>query len=566
MASNDIRRAQDIPNDYNAEQQWGMSKIQAPAAWDVTTGSRNGPLIAVLDTGAEMTHPDLKNNLWTNPKEVAGNGVDDDGNGVVDDIHGYDATKETGDPTDDYGHGTHCFGVIAAEGNNGAGVAGLNWQARVMPVKMMTKGEGSVAETVRALLYATKMGADITSNSYAGPYSQPEYEAFAASPALHVCAAGNDHRDNDTGQFYPDGDAWASYPATYPFDNIISVAATDRNDRLSSFSNFGAKTVDLAAPGNAILSTWPGGGYKTDTGTSMAAPHVTGVAGLIKTRFPEATPEQIKTRILANVDVVPGLNGKMVSGGRLNAARALEVDEIPPDAPPAGADEVTSHTAAIHWTHTADDGSSGAAATSTLIRWTDADGRDRRFQTGAGLPGTPGAAKLDLFPNSDARKLQFQVFQGDNVGNLSAPSVVEVTVPAAQVAALDWQTDGKWGQVNLPGRPAVWTDSPEGNYANNENSALTTKPFTVPANAPQLSFDTRHRLEPMSDGVDVEITTGDGKWKKLQDYTSYSEWKSEKIDLSAFAGKQAQLRFRIHSDSVKNDEGIYLDRICVAGE
>ena len=153
------------------------------------------------------------------------------------------------------------------------------------------------------------------------------------------------------------------------------------------------------------------------------------------------------------------------------------------------------------------------------------------------------------------------------MGNLSAPTLVEVSVPAAQVAQLDWQSDGKWAQISLPGRPSVWTDSPEGNYANNENSALTTRPFTVPVRAPQLTFDTRHRLEPMSDAVDVEIkTAGSAEWKRLEDYTSYSEWKSEKIDLSAFAGQQAQLRFRIHTDSVKNDEGIYLDRICVVGE
>ena len=564
VTSNDKRAASQIPDDEKAEELWGLQAIQAPQAWERTTGSRQGPVIAVLDTGIDANHPDLAPNLWVNKGEIPGNGLDDDGNGVIDDIHGYNATDGSGTPIDDIGHGTHCAGTIGAVGNNGQGVVGVNWQAQLMPVKMMVNGEGTVADTVRAVLYATENGADITSNSYGGPYSQPEYDAFSASPLLHICAAGNEGNDNDVSRFYPDNRP-VGYPATFALPNVISVAAANSRERLARFSNYGDQTVDLAAPGVKILSTVPGGGYETKSGTSMATPHVAGVAGLIATLYPEATPDQIKTRILANVDQLPSLKGKVLTGGRLNAARALEDDTVAPASPTQTKGSATWNSVVLNWQHSGDDGQKGQA-TFTEVRWTDADGKKMSQRLKAGVPGTPGQVEIPILPSGEAREMTFEVIQLDNVANPSDPANISLKVPAAEVTDLQWQGEGQWAKIDLPGRDQVWTDSPEGNYPNRSTSSLTTEPFKLEGKDSRLSFETRYRLEPMSDGVELQVReAGTDEWDTLDSYSSYREWRRESVDLSAYDGKTVQLRFRLHSDSVKNDEGIYLDRISVAG-
>ena len=234
------------PDDLDTEL-WGLhnsgqtsgtpdADIDAPEAWALTTGSRQGPIIAVIDTGVDYNHPDLAANMWTNPNETL-DGVDNDGNGVIDDIHGYSAADNNGDPMDDNGHGSHCSGTIGAVGNDGQGIVGVNWEAQIMGVRFLgSNGGGSVADVVKSVFYATENGARITSNSYGGGAAESEREAFAASPLLHICAAGNERSDNDAG---------GSFPASYNLDNIISVAATDHNDELASFSNWGAQSVDL---------------------------------------------------------------------------------------------------------------------------------------------------------------------------------------------------------------------------------------------------------------------------------------------------------------------------------
>ncbi|MEW6279595.1 MAG: S8 family peptidase [Candidatus Eremiobacterota bacterium] len=295
---------------------WGMEKIQAPEAWGTTVGAHDGPIVAVLDTGADVTHPDLQGNLWTNPGEIPGNGVDDDKNGVVDDVHGYNPAHNSGDLRDIHRHGTHTAGTIAAVGNNGRGVVGVNWEARVMPIRIFDEdGSTDVATIVKGLEYATRMGARITSNSWGGTrYNRALEEAFAASPALHVAAAGNSRIDNDR---------VPHYPSSFDLPNLVSVAASDKRDRLASFSNYGAESVDLAAPGVGIKSTLPGDRYGSMSGTSMACPHVAGVAALIATAVPQASNQEIKDRLLGGVDRNGSLEGKVRSGGRLNAARAL---------------------------------------------------------------------------------------------------------------------------------------------------------------------------------------------------------------------------------------------------
>jgi subtilisin family serine protease len=290
--------------------------IDAPEAWTVATGSRNGPLVAILDTGADYRHPDLDANIWTNPGEVAGDGLDNDGNGVIDDVHGYNAYADTGDPMDGNGHGTHVAGTIGAEGNNGIGVVGVNWEARMMPVKIFNdRGRTTADAIIRGINYATFMGARVTNNSWGGgEYSQAIYDAFAASPALHVVAAGNELSNNDRRP---------SYPASYDLDNILSVASSNAIDRLSYFSNYGKQSVDLAAPGSGIRSTYLRGRYARLSGTSMAAPHVTGALALLLSHEPGLSNAAARERLLSTVDRKDAFEGKVASGGRLNVARLL---------------------------------------------------------------------------------------------------------------------------------------------------------------------------------------------------------------------------------------------------
>ncbi len=322
------------PDDDRFDQLWAMDNtgqtggtadadIDAPEAWTVSTGA--GVVVGVIDTGVDTTHPDLKNNIWVNPGEIAGNGVDDDGNGYVDDIHGWDFYNNDNDPFDDNGHGTHVAGTIAAEAGNGIGVAGVAPQAEIMALKFMNaSGSGTVSKAVAAIDYATQMGARITSNSWSidSVFSHALYNAIAAAGAagsLFIAAAGNDGRNTDQ---------VGSYPAAYDLDNIISVAATDHNDNLAGFSNYGVSTVDLGAPGSGILSTVPGGSYGHKSGTSMATPHVSGAAALVLSANPGLTAAEVKDILLADVDPVEALAGKTASGGRLNAASAVNAPEL----------------------------------------------------------------------------------------------------------------------------------------------------------------------------------------------------------------------------------------------
>lgn len=301
--------------------------IDVPEAWSQTTG-RPETLVSVIDTGVDINHPDLANNIWTNPGEVPGNGRDDDGNGYVDDVNGWDfynGDNTVFDAGDGDEHGTHVAGTIAAEGNNDTGVTGVNWRASIMPLKFLGPNGGFTSDAIKAIDYAVAEGASISNNSWGGGgYSQSLKDAITRADAaghLFVAAAGNGGLDG----VGDDNDVTPSYPASYDNPNIISVAATDKDDELAGFSNFGERTVDLGAPGVRILSTLPGNSYGVYSGTSMATPHVTGVAALVKSENPQATDDQVKARILEAAEAKSGLQSRTVTDGRLDAARALGV-------------------------------------------------------------------------------------------------------------------------------------------------------------------------------------------------------------------------------------------------
>jgi subtilisin family serine protease len=322
------------PNDPSFSQLWGLHNtgqtggtndkdIDAPEAWDLATGGSD-IVVAVIDTGVDFSHPDLSAQRWVNTLDPV-NGIDDDGNGLVDDWSGWDFVNDDNDPFDDNRHGTHVSGTIGAAGNNGIGVVGVNWDVKVMALKFLSSvGSGSTADAIAATLYAGDHGADVASNSWGGgPYDQALLDAIeygASGGMLFVAAAGNDSRNNDV---------TPTYPATYDSDAVLAVAATDHNDALASFSSYGAKTVDLGAPGVNILSTTPGNTYQSFSGTSMATPHVAGAAALVRDRFPGATLYGIKALLMNSVDPAVALTGKTVTDGRLNIGNALSCANEP---------------------------------------------------------------------------------------------------------------------------------------------------------------------------------------------------------------------------------------------
>jgi subtilisin family serine protease len=327
-----IRRASATPNDPRFYEQWALQNISAPAAWDLSVGG-GSVVVAVLDTGIDYNHPELSARVWTNPAETPGNGIDDDYNGLIDDYRGYNFAYENSNPYDDESHGTFVSGLIGAVGNNGVGIAGICWNVRIMPVKIIDSyGALYNFDLIRGYDYARSKGAKIINASFGGAYSSSsEYNAISrlrSAGVLLVAAAGNDHNNNDMRPMYP---------ASYAFDNIIATTYTDSNDLLSPNGNYGIKSVDLAAPGVLVLSTEPGATYNIASGSSFAAPQVVGVAALLKALYPTRSYSWIRSTIMSNVDRRPALIGRTVTGGRLNAYEAL-IPRVPlPDALESGA-------------------------------------------------------------------------------------------------------------------------------------------------------------------------------------------------------------------------------------
>jgi subtilisin family serine protease len=311
-----------VPNDPDYGDLWGMERINAPQAWDFTTGSTN-IVVAVIDTGINLTHEDLVDNLWTNPGEIAGDGIDNDGNGFVDDVNGWDFVNDDNDPTDDHGHGTHCAGTIGAVGNNSVGVAGVCWNVKIVGIKFLGLAGGSTADAIASVEYATGLSQYIrlTSNSWGGGGESAALEAAinasGVAGQLFIAAAGNDAVDNDV---------TPHYPSSYESENLIAVASIAEGGDLSGFSCYGLTSVDLAAPGSDIRSCWIGGNdkYNTISGTSMATPHVSGAAALLWSLRPEYDWQEIETAILENVATNAALEGKMVTEGELDLFAAIQ--------------------------------------------------------------------------------------------------------------------------------------------------------------------------------------------------------------------------------------------------
>jgi subtilisin family serine protease len=291
--------------------------VNAVEAWKITKGSRD-VVIAVIDTGIDWRHPDLANNMWTNPGEIAGNNKDDDGNGYVDDIYGWNAALKNGSPMDGNGHGTHCAGTIGAVHGNG-GVAGVMADVKMMAVKFLTdEGSGSLADAIIAIDYATKMNVDIMSNSWGGGgFSQALFDSIKAASdrgIIFTAAAGNSTSNNDVRD---------NFPSNYRTANMVAVAAHAHTDQLASFSSYGKRTVHVAAPGRNVLSTTPNGQYAVFSGTSMATPHVSGVIGLLLSQEGRMPHAEMIERLHATSVPAPAYRRTTISGGRVDARNLL---------------------------------------------------------------------------------------------------------------------------------------------------------------------------------------------------------------------------------------------------
>ena len=316
-------------------QQWGLfnngqdggqngADIRAMRAWAVTKGS-DQVVVAVIDSGVDYTHPDLVRNIWTRPQIIKAYHDDDlttaDG---IDDEHGFNVVEDNGDPMDGNGHGTHCAGIIGAEGGNGIGISGINWNVKIMPLRFMDgDGAGTTKDAIEAINYVIDrkragVNVRIISASWGSTVKSRALEDVIRKAydegILFVAAAGNATTDNDQ---------TPHYPSSYNLGNIVSVAATNRNDQLTSFSNYGAHSVNIAAPGEEILSTWLDHGFSQKKGTSMATPFVAGVAALVLSQNPKMSVDDLRAKLLKSVDPIPSLKGKVSSGGRINSAKAV---------------------------------------------------------------------------------------------------------------------------------------------------------------------------------------------------------------------------------------------------
>jgi subtilisin family serine protease len=375
-----VRASATMPNDTFFDQQWGLmntglfaggtygADINAPGAWDISRTT--GVIIAIIDTGIFYNHADLVGNIWINSGEICTDGIDNDLNGFIDDCRGWDfvgtnVAVPTADnnPIDDNGHGTHVAGIAGAVGNNGAGISGLLWSVQLMPLKVLdTNGFGNVSEIIGGVNYAVANGARVMNASLGtSVFSSALFDAInAANTAgvLLIASAGNGGADflGDNNDLSP------QYPASYNLPNIISVAATDQNDMRASFSNFGLNSVDVAAPGVYILSTiienslfslCTGSrfaGLDFCEGTSMAAPHVSALAGLLYSYYTNFTHSQIRSTILRYVDVLSELNGWIQTGGRVNAYSAMSSLLIPTN---LVATATSSSEVSLSWTDNA---------------------------------------------------------------------------------------------------------------------------------------------------------------------------------------------------------------------
>jgi subtilisin family serine protease/regulation of enolase protein 1 (concanavalin A-like superfamily) len=495
------------PNDfqYGNQDQWNLhntgiyggtagADIMAEAGWELQHDAAN-VVVAVLDSGVRYTHEDLAANMWTNPGETGvdakgrdkrSNGIDDDNDGYIDDVYGINVLNGSGNPMDDWGHGTHVAGIVGGVGNNGVGVAGVAWRVKIMAVKFIDASANySVSDAVKALDYARTHGARIVTASWGG-YAfdsvalRDAIAAVRSAGIIVTAAAGNDNNNNDT---------MPLYPASYDFDNIVAVAATDRNDGRASYSNYGSRTVDLGAPGSPVYSTWAGSDrdYRYNEGTSMAAPHIAGACALLWARFPGDTYLQIIQRVLANVDALPALTGRTVTNGRLNLAAALASGAgqppPPPPAPPAAPNNLTA---------------TASSSSSILLLWTDNSATETGFEIQRSTDNVNFASIGSV---------------GANITTYSATALAGSTTYFFRVRAVQDSVTSTYSNTASATTPAAPTPPPSGAWQSGDIGAVAA---TGSASESSGTFSLRGSGADIWEGADefrfhYQVLTGDGQ-------------------------------------------------------
>ena len=307
-----------LPNDAQASKQWALTRLGVFEAWKLVPPHAPEILVAVIDTGVEASHPDLREVMYVNPGEIPGNGRDDDGNGFVDDVRGWNFEADDSDASDDFHHGTHVAGIIGAKSDNRIGISGIAPRVRILPIRWMKKGLGWGEDAIESIHYAVKMGARVINASWGGiGYSKALEEAIREAEkkgVLFVSSAGNGKADNDVRPHHP---------ANLVLSNTLSVASLDEVDQLEKYSNYGKTKVDFGAPGKEILSTMMSGNYGSLSGTSMAAAVVSGSAALILSARPDLKAQDLKRIFSETVVIVPALQAKTRTGGRIDTLRAM---------------------------------------------------------------------------------------------------------------------------------------------------------------------------------------------------------------------------------------------------
>ncbi|MDF3059312.1 MAG: hypothetical protein K0R17_3527 [Rariglobus sp.] len=598
------------PNDASFAQLYGLhntgqtggtadADIDAPEAWDITTGSRN-VRVGVIDTGIDYTHPDLAANMWTNPGEIAGNGIDDDNNGYIDDLHGWDFVNNDANPMDDHYHGTHVAGTIGAVGNNATGVAGVSWQVSLVALKFLSaSGSGTTSDAVEAVAYATLLDVDFTSNSWGGgPYSQALYDAIAEAGVaghLFIAAAGNSSQNADVSVHYPGG---------YNLNNIVCVAATDHNDQLASFSNYGITSVDLAAPGVNTVSTSPGFSYRTLSGTSMATPHVAGAAALLLSVQPGLASPELKAALLNSVDRVPSLSGRVLTEGRLNVASALAALSGLGVSPATGWSVAAQIGGTLPVTSTTFTLRNGGSAPLSWIASSDVPWADVNLASGTLAPGATASVVVSL-DTSAAILLSYGTHDGAitftntadsavlrrNVRLILDPLTVPVFSETFEANSLDstlWTITGGTNArtvistANLPHggtRHLVMDAITDGTYARNEATlrldlagssdlrlTFWAKGFNEDSNGPPTS--------PFTNSADfdgVAISADGVTWYEIQPLRSLSaDWRKYTVDLDAALAARGlaynanfRVRFNQYDNYAVPTDGIAIDDIAI---
>ena len=571
---------QALPNDARFNELWGLHNtgqtggtfdddIDAPEAW-ATLGSTPPILVALMDDGTQYTHVDLAANIYTNPNEIPGNGIDDDHNGYVDDVRGWDFSDNDNDPSEggSDSHGTHTAGTIAAVANNGIGVAGVARNVRLMPVRMYGGAGDVMSSLASGIIYATDNGAKVISVSYnIDGYTQTLLAAIqyaGAHDVVYVNSAGNNGQNIDN----------LRGAIRNQTNNAVFVAATDHNDNLASFSNFGS-TVEVAAPGVNVLSTVPTNSYASFDGTSMATPHMAGACAMIRAAYPALTARQTLDRLILTADHKPSLS--LINGGRLNLNNALETDTIPPSDPTdLKLKGYASGSIKIGFNGSGDDGVVGQASTYD-IRVSKSPITSGNF--GAATPtntviipvnaGVPVLTEIaGLVPN---QVVYVAVQAVDNLGNRSnvvaaGPfSMADTKVDTVERAPWFTPISGPWAVTTTQSHSGSrsYTDSPGGDYSNNASYELQGRSLVLSGSG-VLKFSAKYSLESGYDYLLYDVSTNNGAtWTNVGSVTGDSGgWTNFNVPVNSTTGT-LKIRFRLTSDSSVTRDGVYLDDIYV---